>query len=168
MAAISKRKRGNQRSPIRKNPRKQIRGRKIQAKRGRKAKSRQVAKYVKKNSRKKSPYKHKKLLLTKKARGILSSCVEGLCEAISSEADRLRKEKCEPQISHKVLLTALEKSLSKKKIRHSVTPGVKNIKRKKQPSVDVVKKGSSHSEQQAEPNQKLPKQRKQSTSPVTE
>ncbi|KAL7981422.1 hypothetical protein Chor_002318 [Crotalus horridus] len=165
MAAISKRKRGNQRPPIRKNPRKQIRGRKIQAKRGRKAKSRQVAKYVKKNSRKKRLYKRKELPLTKKARGILSSCVEGLCKTISSEADRLRKENCEPQISHKVLLTALEKSLSKENIRHSVTPEIKKIKRKKQPSVDVVKKGS---EQQAEPNQKLPKQRKQSTSPVTE
>ncbi|XP_060549554.1 histone H2B.1, sperm-like [Pantherophis guttatus] len=168
MAAISKRKRRNQRSPTRKNPRKQIRGRKTQAKRGRKTKSRQVAKYVKKNSRKKNPYKHKELPLTKKARGILSSCVEGLCEAISSEADRLRKEKCEPQISHKVLLTALEKSLSKKNIRHSVTPEVKKIKRKRQPSVEVGKKGSNLSEQQAEPNQKLPKQRKQPSSPITE
>lgn len=168
MAAVNKRKRGNQRSPIRKNPRKQIRERKIQAKRGRKAKSRQVAKFTKKNSRKKRPYKHKEMPLTKKARGILSTCVEGLCKAISSEADRLRKENCEPQISHKVLLTALEKSLSKEKIRHSVTPEIKKIKRKRRPSADVVKKGSSLSEQQAEPKQKLPKQRKQSTSPVTE
>lgn len=168
MAAVSKRKRRNQRSPTRKNPKKQIRGRKTKAKRGRKVNSRQVAKYVTKNSRKKSPCKRKQLPLTKKAKGILSSCVEGLCEVISSEADRLRKEKCEPQISHKVLLTALEKSLSKKNIGHSVTPEVRKIKRKKQPSVEVGKKGSNLSEQQAEPNQKLPKQRKQSTSPITE
>ncbi|XP_070621727.1 uncharacterized protein [Erythrolamprus reginae] len=168
MAAINKRKGENQRSPTRKNPPKQIKGRKTQAQRGRKTNSRQVVKHVKKNSRKKSPYKHKALPLTKKARGIMSSCVEGLCKAISSEADRLRKEKCEPQISHKVLLTALKKSLSKKNISHSVTPEVKKMKRKKQPSVEVAKRGSNFSEQQAEQNQKLPKQRKQSSSPITE
>lgn len=86
---------------------------------------------IRKINGKKIPAKVKSCHFSKKARGVLSSCVEGLCRQVYTEANRLREKIREPIITNEVLLNALEQSLAKGNVRRFLNKGTKKMTRKK-------------------------------------
>uniref|UniRef100_A0ACB8EXX4 Uncharacterized protein n=1 Tax=Sphaerodactylus townsendi TaxID=933632 RepID=A0ACB8EXX4_9SAUR len=124
----------NRKSHLRKAGTNQAKNKKKPQARQGKTTSRQVTRRTTKKPIQKDHTKEKAPRLTKAARDVLSSCVEGLCQTVSFEADRLRKERDEPTISRPVLLSALEQCLAKKEVRSSLTPAARKAAGKKQTS----------------------------------
>lgn len=155
--AYVKKKKTSYKCSQRKTQRNQAKRKKTQAKPRRKTRSKQ---HEKTNHRRMTCSSARVCQLTKKARGVLGSCVEDLCKEVSSEANRLRKKTHEPTITQKVLLTALEHSMAKENVRRALTEGAKKTKKKQ--LGDMTHRMSCPTERQAA----SPKQCKQAVSPV--